>query len=117
MKKLLLSILLLVTCSLTLIGCGRNNDVKLGKYITENEIIKQSYVVLGTNNEFFFSINPVLSYMPSGTFAIDGDKLTLHVTDDEEYIFKIADGKLIFEAGQVTEKFIEVGTEFIYEAE
>lgn len=100
-----------------LCGCGKKTEVNLGRYTTEGDFIKQSSVKLKENNEFEFVINPVLSYLPMGTYKIEGDKLILEVSDEEEYTFKIDDEKLIFEEGKPANEFVTAGTKFFYDDE
>jgi hypothetical protein len=53
-----------------------------------------------------------VSYVPTGGYYVKNGKLTLHVSDDEEYIFDIKNGKLIFRSGEFAEMLVKPGTKF-----
>lgn len=117
MKKILSTLIVFVICIIVLCGCSEKNEVKLGKYTTEGDVIEQAWVNLKENNEFEFVRNLATSYLPRGNYKVEGDKLTLHVSDEEEYIFRIEDDKLIFEEGKAAENFVKAGDEFFYTEE
>ncbi len=114
MKKILLGLLVSILCTTVLCGCSKKIEVNLGRYATEDNLTKQSSVELKENNEFEFIINPILSNVPIGTYKTKGSKLILKVSDNEEYIFRIDDEKLILEEGNQASVFVKEGTEFFY---
>jgi len=77
------------------VGCG-DIELKKGIYETEDGLAS---VTLFEDNKFVFNRNIMTSYRPEGSYSIKKEKLILHVTDDEEYIFNIKDGQLIFVSG------------------
>lgn len=94
----------------------KNNatEPKIGKYILEDaEGDWMSWVLLKENKEFQFNKNVVLSYMPRGTYSVDGDKLTLYVNENESYIFTIDGDKLIFDSDNDTSDIVKKEAIFI----
>ena len=93
-----------------------NNILVLETYVATYVVVGDgevsSTLILLNNNEFVLSGNEFISYMPSGTYAIDNGKLLLAVTEEEVYVFLIDDGKLIFESGTWLENWVEPGTHF-----
>lgn len=89
-------------------------EPKLGTYrIVSSEGICKSYVVLKENNEFEFTRDIVLSYLPVGTYSVDGDRLILSVNTNESYVFTVEEDKLIFESGSANDNIVKKGS--VYE--
>jgi len=94
-------------------GCG-GNTVKQGLYVTTEDKSATEYasVKLYDDNKFAFDRGNATSYCPTGDYYVDNGKLTLRVSDDEEYIFDIKNGKLIFRSGVYAEELVKSGTVF-----
>lgn len=107
MAKKVLALGLLLIMLFSLMGC--ENKLEQGTYTTDDGM---SSVVLYDDNQFAFDRHVALSYLPTGSYSIERGKLILHATDDEEYIFEIKNGKLIFVSGELAELFVEAGTVF-----
>lgn len=102
MKKALMSFIT-VLILLLLSGCDSNKDnslVKDGTYVLEQknteEILLPRVTISG--NEIIFSHDLLSSYLPYGTYQIEGDVLTM-TTDDNNYTYTfLIDGDtLIFQ--------------------
>lgn len=97
------SVILLLSIILT--GCSSKEktiELKPGKYIKEDtDLLDMSYITIEEDNKFTFTRGIALSYLPTGTYSIDSDKLTLYVSDGESYIFEIEKDKLIFESSTI----------------
>jgi len=108
-------IVLILTSSLTT-GCSKQYKIeepKIGKYVmqgTESEWM--AWVLLEENKKFRFNRNAYTSYVPIGTYSIDGNKLILYVNENESYIFIIEGDKLIFESSKGVGAIVEKGTVF-----
>jgi hypothetical protein len=94
-------------------GWSRRNDSArygLGSYIADGGL---SRVVLQENNRFTVEGRPEISYMPTGSYEIDGNKLYLNVSEEQQFIFSIYGNILIFESGEWLENWISKETVFI----
>ncbi len=88
---------------------------RLGKYEIQNASPSTgSYIILEEANKFQFCRNRALSYMPIGEYEVDGDELLLYVNDNEKYLFKIGEDKLIFESSNIDYKEIEKGHVYLF---
>jgi len=85
------------------------NDV-LSSYIADGGL---SRVVLLENNRFYVEGRPEISYTPTGSYEIDGNKLYLNVSENQQFIFSIYGNSLIFESGEWLENWIAKETVFI----
>ena len=84
-----------------------------GIYKTQDGL---AWVTLDENCRFVFNRNIATNYDPSGRYYVEGDRLVLQASEDEEYIFEIkGDGVLKFISGESAETLVGVGREFIYE--
>lgn len=100
---------------MVLSGCTRQNqELALGRYMSEDRF---SWVILEENERFLFSRAIYDSYLPLGSYQVDGDTLILHVSDDEEYLFTIESEKLIFTKSNCDASGVEPGTEYTYDAD
>ena len=58
-----------------------------------------------------------MSYIPAGTYDIDGDKLLLYIDDNPKTAtieFTIEDDTLIFQSGELVDETIEKGSQFTF---
>ena len=112
MRKKYLFFVIVMLLVLTF-GCSHEKDsgLILGKYGLDKDV-DCSWVILDEDNTFQFNRGSNTSYRPSGTYSIDGNRLTLTANKDEVYIFKIQDGVLVFESGKYAESLLEVGSVF-----
>ena len=122
MKKTLILTVFIIAISSTISGCSRQIDnIRPGVYKPDEgstSLIIEEYMT------FILTTDATSSYLPTGNYTIDGDKLSLHVYDEIEkdtIVFKIKGNKfrvkgytLIFESGRILEDKIEKGMEFIY---
>ena len=104
-KRILLLFLLTLILLNLLTGCFKkkeSEELKMGKYVMQDtELEGMSWVLLEKDNKFQFNRQINLSYLPVGTYSIDGNKLTLYVNENESYVFTIEKDKLIFESSNV----------------
>jgi len=112
----LLSLIVLLLMTSLIAGCSIQNKIeepKIGKYViqgVESELM--AWVLLKENKEFQFNRNIYMSYLPFGTYSIDGNKLILYVNENESYLFIIAGDNLIFESSNGINAIVEKGTVF-----
>jgi len=114
MKKsiLLLSCLAILAA---LFGCQSNSELQTGKYIKEDNL---AWVTLHDDDTFIFVRNIAASYAPIGTYSIKKDKLTLSVSDDENYTFLVKDGQIVFDSSLPSGMaMVDKGTVFKYDTE
>ena len=111
----------IVNAPQAIINPSQNGELTLrtyvASYVVEGDGEVSSTLLLQNDNGFALSANEYISYMPSGKYAIDNEKLLLTVADDEVYVFIIDDDKLIFESGTWLENWVEQGTVFHLKAE
>lgn len=107
-KKLLILGVALIMCLGLLTGCG-DAEVKQGIYVTDDGMAS---VTLLADNEFIFVRHIATSYVPAGKYSIKKGKLILHVSDNEEYVFNIKSGQIVFASGFETETLVTKGTVF-----
>lgn len=118
---LIVSLVLIFTC-----GCSNNSfsTLESGKYVLESsEEVVVPYVLLEENNRFVFMYSVLSSYLPVGTYSVDGDKLILTTDDETEsiYVFSIKKNKIVFVADESTDipsyqfssKSVGDGAEFV----
>lgn len=91
------------------INASITNDVVLSTYITDDEL---SRVVLLENNRFSAVGRPEINYIPTGSYEIDGNKLYLNVSENQQFVFSIYENNLIFESGEWLENWIAKETVF-----
>lgn len=111
------ALVLLFTFALAFaMGCSIQNkatELKTGKYVMQDtEIEDWAWVVLNGDNQFEFNRNGGTSYIPSGTYSIEDNVLTLFVSENEEYKFLVDGDKLIFKSGDTTANLVEEGAVF-----
>lgn len=106
-KLFILGVALIMSLGL-LAGCS-DAELKQGVYVTDDGLAS---VTLSSNNEFMFVMHIAASYVPTGNYSIKKGKLILHVSDNEEYVFNIKNGQIVFESGFETETLISKGTVF-----
>lgn len=114
-RMLLLSLILLLLINL-LTGClnqNKSDELKVEKYVLQDtELEAMSWILLEEDNKFQFNRHIALSYLPTGTYSVDGNRLTLHVDENESYVFIIEKDKLIFESTNVANSLIKEGAVF-----
>lgn len=106
-KLFILGVILIMSLGL-LTGCG-DAELKQGDYITDDGLAS---VTLSVDNEFAFVRHNATSYVPTGNYSINKGKLILHVSDNEEYVFSIKSGQIIYVSGFETETLVTKGTVF-----
>ena len=115
-KRILLLFLLTLILLNLLTGCFKkkeSEELKVGKYVMQDtELEGMSWVLLEKDNKFQFNRQINLSYLPVGTYSIDGNKLTLYVNENESYVFTIEKDKLIFESSNVDDDLVKKGAVF-----
>lgn len=117
--------ILLMVVILLIFGCTFQRSsslLKEGKYVfSDSQSINTSFIgawiELKKNNRFEFNRSMATSYRPSGTYSIQDDILTLVVSDDEFYHFKIEEDELVFVEGSYLNGLIEEGSVFVYSNE
>ncbi len=111
-KSLLIILLLLVLIT----GCSKqekNEELKTEKYVMQsNDSEWSSWIILEENNKFIFIRHAATSYVPKGTYSINGNKLILYVSENESYEFTIEEDKLIFENSYDIDALVKKGTVF-----
>ena len=116
--KFYISVLLVFITLFTLSGCFKTAySVKTGVYVTADEM---SYLRIDISDKTFEFQRGVTSYIPSGIYDINGNKLLLYIYDENyktDFEFLITEDHLIFESGKLAEDIIEKGTKFIYKSE
>lgn len=108
---IMLSVLMVLTsCSLL----SKEKEPKLGKYVLEHaEFADRAWVLLEKDSRFEFNRSMLTSYLPTGTYSVKGDILTLTVNNDEAYTFVIEEEKLVFESGTYADGLINKGAVFV----
>lgn len=85
----------------------------LGKYsMKDADNAEFAWVLLKEDNQFEFNRHIATSYRPTGSYTIEDDVITLTVSKDEIYIFKIKGKQLIFESHGTIDALVDVGTIF-----
>lgn len=117
MKKNRIFVLTLIVSLLLLAlitGCSKlykTEEPKTGMYIMQGAKFElQSWVLLEEDNKFQFNRHAATSYLPTGTYSINGNKLTLNVNENESYSFSIEADTLIFESSTTVDALVEKGT-------
>lgn len=114
-KKVIFISLLVISILLVLIaGCSENKtaELKAGRYVVPgNELVLSPQVILNENNEYSFIRSPYISFLPTGNYSIEDNKLILHAGESKAYIFTIDGESLIFEND---EDLIKKGTLFVF---
>lgn len=108
MKKIWVS-LIMVLILLVFTACNFNNvtsTVKDGTYVLEqtatNAVILPSVTV--SNEEISLRYDPLSSYLPIGSYKIEGNILTMTTNDGKcKYVFLIDRDKLIFQKDESAE--------------
>ncbi len=125
-KIILVSVIAVIIVFVGLMTNPIQHVLPVGTYKLENaQKALPPSVVLGDEKQFVFHHSVLSSYLPIGSYKVSKDELIL-TTDDQRniYIFKIVNGKLIFQADNSSEipkyaelDFIEDGSVFIYTGE
>ena len=79
------------------------------KYVAEGEL--PSMLILQNNNEYVLYGPAYISFIPSGKYREENNKLFLDMSS-EEIIFSIEKNSLIFESGIWLENWVEKGSKF-----
>ncbi len=114
MKKVILSFLIIMFIT-SLSACAEytpNRLPSLGMYVMIQSDPEFAWVLLKEDNQFEFNRNLATSYRPTGSYSVEDDVLTLMVSNEEVYIFKIKGKQLIFESSGSIGAIVEVGTVF-----
>ena len=112
-KRKVLLLLLLVVSALLLTICyslqDKTKEIKTGKYVMQDTELEDCvWVELKDDNQFEFS-RGIVSYRPTGTYAIEENIITLSVNENEAYTFLVDGDKLIFESGEYAENLVKKG--------
>lgn len=94
----------------TLIWSGTLNahiEKQIALYKTEN-----AWLSLNEGNEYALSGPAEISYMPSGTYTVEGGVMKLFIGEEEMFSFLLVGDTLIFESGEWLENWVEPGTVF-----
>lgn len=114
--KLKSMVILIAAAILFTSACSFQDNPKelpIGKYeMKDGKTPDWAWVMLEEENRFIFNRNIATSYLPMGTYSVEGDELVLKVNEQEIYTFRIEGDRLIFESGAYAESFIEKGTVF-----
>lgn len=113
MKKSVAFLAALLLLALT--ACARPaGALRPGVYVAANE--GESSVCLKADGTFWFNRHIAMSYLPIGTYSVEGTKLTLFVTEEETYLFEISGASaLTFVSGPSAQSVVEPGTRFVYD--
>ncbi len=95
MKKTTYTVMILVLIVL-ISGCQGETELVIGKYLLDGNSENYTYVLLDKEGDFEFSRGIALSYLPSGTYEVEGDQLVLKA-NEQDYLFVIKDEELIFQ--------------------
>ena len=102
-----------ILCTSGCSGQTKTEELKLGKYVMQDsEVEDWAYVILSDGNKFEFNRNLATSYRPMGTYSVEDNILVLKADLNEVYTFKINDGELIFNSGDMAKDLVEVGAVF-----
>jgi len=116
-RKFILLWITIVLLLLQVTGCSEQNrteELKLGRYIRQDtEPVAWSWISLEENEKFIFNRSLATSYLPMGTYSVEGNILTLYVNTNESYIFRIDGNKLVFKRGNITGDLIKEGAVFM----
>lgn len=110
---IIISIVLLIFLALALLS-NPPNDIRTGLYATDDNL---SYLRIEEDKKFTFQRHIAMSYIPAGTYDIDGDKLLLYIDDNPKTAtieFTIEDDTLIFQSGELVDETIEKGSQFTF---
>lgn len=106
MKKVLLLIMSILVFVLS--SCSSPESLKTGRYTCAGE----PSILLESDNKFILNGPHVISAALMGSYTVKEDKLILTANENEEYIFSIDNGTLVFESGAWFEEWVEKGTRF-----
>ena len=99
---------------LALTACARP-AARCGRAFTSPRT-RESSVCLKADGTFWFNRHIAMSYLPIGTYSVEGTKLTLFVTEEETYLFEISGASaLTFVSGPSAQSVVEPGTRFVYD--
>lgn len=125
MKRIGVS-LIMVLILLFLSACNSSNvviSVKDGTYVleqTETKAVTLPHVTI-SKDDISFTYDYLSSYLPYGTYTIEGNILTMTTTDGKyKYLFQVKGDKLIFqkdESSEVNLKDDRLGIKIIGNAE
>ena len=101
-------IIAIMILALSLAGCAKEKDTKLqvGTYILESaeDPSFAPSIVLKAGGLFTFPFSSVSSYLPMGSWSVDGDELILKTDDGKNvYIFIIDEATLTFDGDNSSE--------------
>jgi hypothetical protein len=110
-------LILTVIALLSLTGCTKQEklkELKIGEYVMQDtEPEGMSYILIEEDHKFKFIRNLATSYLPMGTYSIEGNELTLYVDENESYVFTIEKDQLIFKSSNVDiSQFVKKGAVF-----
>lgn len=88
---------------------AETSTLKQGTYTTDDGLTN---LILCGDNQFIFNRHIATSFQPLGNYVIENGKLILKTKYNNEFIFTISNGQLIFMSGQLAEPFIPEGTVF-----
>lgn len=90
-------------------ACSKTNKIPLGTYCANEE---QATVIVQKDNKMTITGPKEVSAAFTGQYVIVGDRLTLTIAEQEDYIFLIKGKDLVLENGKWLENWVDKGTEF-----
>ncbi len=105
MKKIWISLVAILVFS-AFLACSTYRDtttVKNGTYVlgqNGTDEVVSPYITI-SDEDISFSYDALSSYLPYGTYTVDGDILTMTTYDEMyKYVFQLDDNKLIFQKSE-----------------
>jgi hypothetical protein len=92
-----------------LTACSKTSEVQIGTYRADGDMA--AITVQDDNGMVIYGPKEV-SAAWTGKYVIEGNKLTLTIAEQEDYIFLIEDKSLVLESGEWLENWVEQGTVF-----
>lgn len=104
MKKLLYTLFILIITT-ALAGCAaeKQPDLELRSYVYERGPLSYASILLKEDDQFIFNYSGLSSHVPMGDYEIEDGYLMLNTKNrEEQYVFQIKKGTLIFNAERST---------------
>ncbi|SHJ77944.1 hypothetical protein SAMN02745248_00930 [Hathewaya proteolytica DSM 3090] len=119
MKKII-AILMCLLCFGFMVACQKSDPIKEGYYVVKGqEDLKDPVKELNKTtisikkDKFFILVNPLHDRGFSGKYEVKDGKVYVEDKDNNKFVFKVSGNNLIFEEGEMLEKFEKKGTEFV----
>lgn len=95
----------------TLAACSKDSKVSIGSYHADGDL---AVVAVRENNEMMISGPEEVSAAFTGTYTVEGDKITLSIPNQKDHTFTVEKQSLVFESGDWLENWVEQGTVFSF---